>query len=162
MSQARMPTQRSLGYSLVELLIVLALLGVLAAAVAPLAQTAVQRERERELKRSLWEMRDAIDAYRRAVEGGLIAPSADGSPYPPSLRALTQGVPDLHVTGRRHTFLRRIPRDPFATEELSADASWGLRSYQSPPHRPQPGADVYDVYSRSGLVGLNGVPLKDW
>lgn len=162
MSQARMPTQRSLGYSLVELLIVLALLGVLAAAVAPLAQTAAQRERERELKRSLWEMRDAIDAYRRAVEGGLIAPSTDGSPYPPSLRALTQGVPDLHVVGRRHTFLRRLPRDPFAAEQGSADASWGLRSYQSPPHRPQAGADVYDVYSRSELVGLNGVPLKDW
>jgi general secretion pathway protein G len=162
MSKARARIRSAGGYSLVELLIVLALLGVLASAAAPLAQTAAQRAQERELKRSLWEIRDAIDAYRHAVEGGLIAPAADGSPYPPTLRALTEGVPDLGAAGRRHTFLRRMPRDPFSTQAGSADESWGLRSYQSPSQRPQPGADVYDVYSRSERIGLNGVPLKDW
>lgn len=149
----------SRGFSLIELLVVMTILGVLAAAVLPLAEVSVQRERERELKRSLWEIRDAIDAYKRAAD---VAGSAPGDThYPPSLEVLTAGVPDVK-TGRTLYFLRRIPRDPFSPSDVSAVRSWGLRSYQSSADKPEAGADVYDVFSRSDRVGLNGVPLKEW
>lgn len=147
------------GFSLIELLVVMAILGVLAAAVLPLAEVNLQRQREKELKRALWEIRDAIDAYKRTMD---LQASADGaSRYPPSLEALVSGIPDRRSGGQVY-FLRRIPRDPFAPADVPAEKTWALRSYQSPPERPEPGADVYDVSSRSQAVGLNGVPLKDW
>lgn len=148
------------GFSLVELLVVMAILGVLSAAVLPLAEVTLQRERERELKRALWEIRDALDAYKKAADAAGAA--TGGSHYPPSLEALVAGVPDARTPGQLIYFLRRVPRDPFAPSTLAPAQSWGLRSYQSPADRPEAGADVYDVYSRSELVGLNGVPLKDW
>lgn len=150
------------GFSLIEMLVVMAVLGVLAAAVMPLAEVTLQRDRERELKRALWEIRDAIDAYKRASDLGTVARAADGSGFPPSLATLVAGVPNARSAGERLYFLRRIPRDPFAPPGVSPEQSWGLRSYQSPPDRPEPGNDVYDVYSRSAAVGLNGVPLRDW
>ena len=147
------------GFSLIELLVVMAVLGVLATAVMPLAEMTLQRERERELKHALWEIRDAIDAYKRMADSA--APKTGGSNYPPSLDALTLGTPDPK-TGQTLYFLRRIPRDPFAPSELPAVQTWRLRSYQSPPDKPEPGADVYDVSSRSDRIGLNGVPLREW
>lgn len=152
----------ALGFTLVELLVVMALLGVLGTMVMPLAEITVQRERERELKRALWQIRDAIDAYQRAAKSGGIAVPQGTPTYPASLTALVEGIADVRNPGQKLYFLRRIPRDPFAAAELSAEASWALRSYQSSPEQPQPGADVYDVASRSSRVGLNGVPLKDW
>lgn len=152
------------GYTLVELLVVLAVLGLLATMAMPLAELTVQREKERELKRALWEIRDAIDAYQRARAAGAIAAEPGRSQYPPDLLALTQAWPDARAERRGEVlrFLRRVPRDPFADPALPPEASWGLRSYLSDAERPQPGADVYDVYSRSARPGLNGVPLKDW
>jgi len=150
------------GFSLIELLVVMAVLGVLAAVVMPLAEVTLQRERERELKHALWEIRDAIDAYKRASDGGVVAKPVDSSGYPPNLQALVSGASNARSAGERLYFLRRIPRDPFAPPGMPAEQSWGVRSYQSPPDRPEPGDDVYDVYSRSAAVGLNGVPLKDW
>lgn len=161
MGRALLPRR---GYSLVELLVVLAVLGLLATLAMPLAEMTVQREKERELKRALWEIRDAIDAYQRARAAGAVAGEPGRSQYPPDLLALTQPTPDARPERRGEVlrFLRRVPRDPFADPALPAEASWGLRSYLSDADRPQPGADVYDVHSRATTLGLNGVPLKDW
>lgn len=159
----RLPSFRSeRGYSLVELLVVLGVLGVLALLVQPLAEMGVQRDREAELKRALWQIRDAIDAYKRAQDEGRVAVRATLSGYPPDLEALTKGVPDKNANGQLVYFLRRVPRDPFADPALPPALTWGLRSYESGPDQPQAGADVYDVYSRADKPALNGQKLKDW
>lgn len=152
------------GYTLVELLVVLAILAVLALLAMPLAELTVQRERERELKRALWEVRDAIDAYRRAREQGLISGPAGASTLPPTLGALTLLHPVAQPSNgeRMIRFLRRVPRDPFADSALPAERTWGLRSYDSEARDPRPGTDVYDIHSLSPRIGLNGTPLKDW
>jgi general secretion pathway protein G len=150
------------GYTLIELLIVLAILGLLAAMAMPMAEMTVERSKEQELKRALWEIRDAIDAYKHAVDAGQIAVAAGTSGYPPSLQALVDGVPDAKNAGHRLVFLRRIPRDPFSDPALPAGDTWQLRSYASDADHPQPGSDVYDVSSASKAVGLNGVPLSQW
>jgi general secretion pathway protein G len=152
------------GFSLIELMVVMAVLGVLAAAAYPLAELVRQREQERELKQALWEIRGAIDAYKRARDEGIIPRSGPESGYPPNLLSLVEGV--VRATpgggGGPVYLLRRIPRDPFAPNYLPAEQTWGLRSYDSPPDRPRPGADVYDVYSTSSRAGLDGVPLRQW
>ncbi|MCI4429556.1 MAG: prepilin-type N-terminal cleavage/methylation domain-containing protein [Burkholderiales bacterium] len=155
---------RRRGYTLVELLVVLAVLGLLASMAMPLAEVTVQREKERELKRALWEIRDAIDDWHRAREQGVIAGMAGIPPYPPNLQALvlSESGPQVFQGGRVQRFLRRIPRDPFSEPSIPAELSWGLRSYLSSADEPREGADVFDVYSRSGGVGLNGVPLRQW
>lgn len=152
------------GYTLIELLVVMAVLGLLASMAMPLAEVTVQRERERELRRALWEIRDAIDAYKRARDAGAIAGPVVGSRLPPDLLALTRAVPDARGDHRGEVlrFLRTVPRDPFADPALGAERSWGLRSYLSEAADPKPGADVYDVHSLSDRLGLNGVPLKQW
>lgn len=167
---------RRSGYSLIELLVVLAMLALLAGMAMPLAEINAQRSRERELKRALWEIRDAIDAWRQAkLEGAFNRPSGDqrggaiGSspfapPYPPDLLSLTQAHADQRPTrsGQVLRFLRRVPRDPFADPALPPEQTWGLRSYASEADSPRAGAEVYDVYTRSSGMGLNGVPLRQW
>jgi general secretion pathway protein G len=150
------------GYTLIELLVVMAVLAILATASFPLAELQVQRERERELKRALWEIRDGIDAYKRASDAGQLLRAADASGYPPTLRALVDGVPKANEPGQRLHFLRRVPRDPFADPGLEPEQTWGLRSYQSPAQRPAPGEDVYDVYSKANGTALNGIALGEW
>jgi general secretion pathway protein G len=150
------------GFTLIELLVVMLVLGVLAAAAMPVAELTLQRERERDLKQALREIREAIDAYKRASDTGQIVVPSNSNGYPASLELLVQGTADLRTGGQRLVFLRRIPPDPFAATGLTPVQGWRLRSYQSSYDKPEPGADVYDVSSRSTLVGLNGVPLKDW
>ena len=154
------------GFSLIELLVVLAVMAVLASVAMPLAQMTQQREKERELKRALWEIREALDGWRRAREVGAILPvnGLNISFYPPDLQTLSQPISDARPNRRGQTmrFLRRVPRDPFADTAVPAWQTWGLRSYQSEADQPQAGADVFDVYSRSPQIGLNGVPLRQW
>ena len=145
------------GFTLVELLIVVAIVALLASVAAPLAELTYQRGKEQELRHALREIREAIDAYKRASDDGKIERKADASGYPPTLATLVDGVEEkANPEKTRIYFLRRIPKDPLTGED------WGLRSYASPAGDPQPGKDVYDVYSRSEDVGLNKLPYKEW
>jgi general secretion pathway protein G len=145
------------GFTLIELLITVAILALLASMAMPLAEVTVQRGKEADLRRSLREVREAIDAYKRASDDGAIEKAADKSGYPPSLAALVEGAVDKRdPKGGRIYFLRRVPADPVSGQD------WVLRSYASPHDSPQPGKDVFDVFSRSEQVGLNGIAYREW
>jgi general secretion pathway protein G len=152
------------GFTMVELLVVMAILGILAAAIMPLGEAIVKAQKERELRDALWEIRHAIDAYKRAADEGVIARADGSSGYPPSLQTLVEGAAKQVGSGNSQAlyFLRRIPRDPFAPENLPDEQTWRLRSFASPPDNPQPGADVFDVQSSSDAVGLDGRPYAKW
>lgn len=152
------------GFTFVELLVTLSIMAVLVTVAIPMIQITVQREHERELRHALAEIRDAIDAYKRAVEAGRVQTALGESGYPKSLDLLVEGVPDLRSPNKQPIFfLRRVPRDPFATDtQLNAAQTWGQRSYATPADDPKPGDDVYDVYSLSDKVGLNGVAYRLW
>ena len=152
------------GFTLIELVITLAIIALLATAAMPLAQMVAKREKEAELRAALRDIRTALDAYRLAAQTGHIKLELGASGYPPDLKSLYIGVEDQSNANKTNLyFLRRIPRDPFYPDAtVSADETWGLRSYNSPPENPQPGDDVYDVYSFSKDKGLNGVPYHEW
>jgi general secretion pathway protein G len=154
---------RARGFSLIEVVITVAIVALLATIVAPLTETVVRRGKEQELKAALYQIRDAIDAYKLAADAGHIDKLADSSGYPPSLAMLVDGARDVrNVAGARIYFLRRIPRDPFADPALPPEDGWGLRAYASPADNPRPGNDVFDVYSRAAGEGLNGIPYREW
>ena len=152
------------GFTLIELVIAVAILGVLASVALPLAQLTSQRHKEQALRTHLRQMREAIDAYKLAADEGKIARSADASGYPPSLESLVEGVENIKDPNRTKLyFLRRIPADPMSTAPLhDASDQWGKRSYASAPDDPQAGDDVFDVYSLSDATGLNGIPYREW
>lgn len=148
------------GFTLIELLVSVAIVALLASVALPFAELTAQREKERELRMALRQIRTAIDAYKQASDEGRIVRSPDQSGYPPDLQALVDGVPDAKDPGNAKIyFLRRIPHDPFAE---ASSATWGLRSYDSPPQAPSAGRDVYDVFSLSPRIGINGMPYKEW
>jgi general secretion pathway protein G len=145
------------GFTLIEMLIVVAIVALLASVAVPLAELGWQRGKEQDLRHALREIRGAIDAYKRAADDGVIEKKADTSGYPETLALLVEGVPQKNKPEEAKVyFLRRIPKDPLTGED------WGLRSYASPADSPQEGKDVYDVYSKSDDVGLNKVPYREW
>ena len=152
------------GFTLIELVITVAIIGILALGLFPLTQLAAQRSKEQELRAALREIRTAIDAYKQAGDENRIEKKADATGYPPNLAVLAEGVKDVKSPDdKKIYFLRRIPRDPFFDDSnVSAEDTWGLRSYASPPDDPKDGDDVFDVYSMSSKSGLNGVPYREW
>jgi general secretion pathway protein G len=152
------------GFTLIELVITVAIIAILALGLVPLTQLASQRAKEQELRAALRDIRTAIDAYKKATDENRVEKKADQTGYPPELEVLAAGVKDIKTPdGKMIYFLRRIPRDPFFDDDsVRAEKTWGLRSYESPPDEPREGDDVFDVYSLSERKGLNGIPYKEW
>ena len=165
MTPCRQPrTSRIRGFSLIELMITLAVVAVLASVIVPVAQTSIQRSREQDLRLALRDLRNAIDLYKKAHDEGRIRKSVGETGYPKNLAILVDGEEDVRDPKHRKIyFLRRIPRDPMYPDAgAPAAATWAKRAYASEPENPQEGEDVYDVHSKSIGVGLNGVPYRQW
>lgn len=161
--EARAPVKQR-GFTLIEMLVVVLIVGILASAAMPLAELTQRRAKESELRSGLRTLRTAIDDYKKAWDDGRIARQIQDTGYPPDLDVLVKGVPDAKdpKSKKRIYFLRRLPRDPFADPLVPAARTWGLRSYDSPPDAPAPGGDVFDVYSMSLGEGLDGTPYRQW
>ena len=143
------------GVTLMELIIVLAILSVLAMAAIPAVKFEVKRQKERQLRADLWEMRRSIDMYKDVADLGGIQTKADSNNYPPDLQTLVNGV---DVKDKKMRFLRAIPVDP-----MTGTTDWGLRSNQDPPDADSfGGQDVYDVYSKSQGTALDGTKYNTW
>jgi len=143
------------GITLMELIIVVAILSILATAALPVARFEVKRRKERELRRDLWEMRAAIDAYKDAADKGGIQTKADSNNYPPDLQTLVDGV---DIQDHKVRFLRAIPIDP-----MTNSSDWGLRSNQDDPDSDSfGGQNVYDVHTKSTGTGLDGTKYDTW
>lgn len=155
------------GFTLIELIVTVAIVAVLASAAMPMLKMTVQRSKENELRANLRQIREAIDAYKKAAADGRIKKQIDASGYPPNLEVLVNGVVNEKDANKSTLkFLRRIPLDPMTPVE-NADTedlpnNWGLRSYASDAAKPVAGDDVYDVYSQSQQLGINGVPYAKW
>lgn len=143
------------GLTLVELIVTVAILGILATAVLPVARFQVKRQKERELRRDLWEMRDAIDRYKDAADRGGIKIKLDSQGYPPDLQTLVDGV---EVQDKKVRFLRAIPTDP-----MTKSTDWGLRSNQDDADSTSwGGQNVFDVYTKSYDTALDGTKYSTW
>lgn len=152
------------GFTLIELVITVAIIAVLTSVALPLNELIVQRGKEQDLRRGLRDVREAIDAYKQASDEGRIVKRSGDSGYPKRLEELVAGVEDQKDPKKQRIyFLRRLPRDPFASDpQLGPAESWGRRSYQSPPDEPRDGDDVFDVFSLSTAIGINGRPYREW
>lgn len=143
------------GITLVELIAAVTIMAILATAALPLARVTVRREKERVLRRDLWEMRDAIDRYKEAADRGLFQIKLGSEGYPPDMETLVKGV---DIGGKKVRFLRRIPVDP-----MTGQAEWGMRAMQDDPESTSwGGQNVFDVYTKSEDTAIDGTKYKDW
>ena len=141
--------------TLIELIVAISIMMILTTAVLPVARLTIRREREKELRRDLWEMRDAIDRYKDAADRGLFQIKLGTEGYPPDLDTLVKGV---DIGGKKVRFLRRIPTDP-----MTGKTEWGQRSMQDDPDSTSwGGQSVFDVYTKSQGTALDGTKYKDW
>ena len=162
--------QKTRGFSYIEMVFSVAMLALLAAVATPYLEKNIQRKKETELRQNLRQIRTAIDAYKAAADAGKIKRAVGNSGYPPSLEILAEGVDDMTSPNKQKLyFIRRIPADPLfplnsqPTERAINPAdTWGKRSYASDADYPREGADVYDVYSLSSDIAINGVAYRDW
>ncbi len=148
-------TMRARGFTLVEMIVAITILGILTGMAIPLVRVTVKRERERELRHDLWELRDGIDRYKDAADRGAFQIKVGSEGYPPDLDTLVNGV---DVNGKKLKFLRHIPIDP-----MTGNTEWGLRSMQDDPTSDSwDGNNVFDVYTKSTGIALDGSKYKDW
>lgn len=157
--------EKQRGFTLIEMLITVAIVAILASIALPLSAVVSQHRKEQELRTALREIRGAIDAYKQATDEGRITKELEQSGYPPSLKILVSGVSDARVPdGEKNIyFLRNLPRDPMSINpKLEPEDTWNLRSYESPADNPMPGRDVFDIHSKSIAAGLNGIPYNKW
>lgn len=147
--------RRQRGFTLIELMVATLILLVLTSMALPMARLTIKREKEKELRRDLWEMRDAIDRYKDAADRGAFQTKVDSQNYPPDLETLVKGV---DVQGKKLRFLRKIPVDP-----MTGTTEWGMRSMQDDPESDSfGGQNVFDVYTKSQGEALDGTKYKDW
>lgn len=152
---ARMHQRQTRGFTLVELIVATAILAILTTLAIPMVRISIKRQKERELRHDLWEMRDAIDRYKDAADRGAFQIKVDSQGYPPDLETLVKGV---DVGGKKIRFLRRVPIDPMTGKD-----EWGMRSMQDDPESESwGGQNVFDVFSKSEGTGLDGTPYKKW
>jgi len=143
------------GFTLIELIVATTILLILTGMAIPTARVTIKREKERELRHAIWEMRDGIDRYKDAADRGAFQIKVGSEGYPPDLDTLVNGV---DVGGKKLKFLRRIPTDP-----MTGNTDWGLRSVQEDPNSDSwDGNNVFDVYTKSQGTGLDGTKYKDW
>jgi general secretion pathway protein G len=153
--KASLKHRRMRGFTLIELIVATTILIVLTFLAIPLARVTIKREKERELRHSLWEMRDAIDRYKDAADRGAFRTKVGSEGWPPDLDTLVKGE---DVQGKKLRFLRKIPIDP-----MTNSTEWGLRSMQDDPDSDSWGEqNVFDVHTKSQGIGLDGTKYKDW
>lgn len=147
------------GFTLLELVVTATVLMILASVAVPLARNGLKRQQELELRRTLREMRTAIDEYKKQAEQQKIkAPPVEANFYPESLEILVEGVPMTGSVSRKVKFLRRIPVDP-----MTGKAEWGMRNTSDDANSTSwGGGHVYDVYTLSTATGMNGIPYREW
>jgi general secretion pathway protein G len=149
---------RERGFTLIELIVTVTVIAVLVGMAIPLTRNTIKRQREEDLRISLREMRVAIDKFKEASDKGQIQKTLDSEGYPVKLQDLVDGVPMMNAVDKKLKFLRRIPIDP-----MTNSTEWGMRSYQDDPKSSSwGGQNVFDVYTKSGGIALDGTKYSDW